>query len=343
MVAIEAAHVARRGAARPGGRGWRMLRLSGPLSVELHPALSVIAVDSAAVASTVELLQGALHRGGDGIHVELRSDDGENLVAFRPHHARHRIIDIDHGIERPGTVLDALSDPGGHRAADEATNAVVARLCRVDQPALWDAARRVMEARRLSAEPMERIMDLRGSSGSSEMIEPSRRPWRRRRTRPDVLSTALDANGDRGQLLAAAEASWRLLAGPIDVVAALCQHHRVDAACSVASRLEAMATMSPAAQAPEPILADRADIIDAACALVPDSDPQGGPHIVAVPGRVDAELTSLLLDSLATLSRDRQIIVVTADAAVVDWGRLEEHTGRASVSNPAGAQISAGS
>lgn len=321
--------------------GWRLDRVSfagrgAAMALDFHPNLNVVVTDAGAVASVVRRLAGVLH-DGEGTHVELSvADDSSSgwlpLVVFRPVGARHRLVELTSGREQP---LDALATLGPSAVALDAAEAVetsvlesVRELSRLDQGELWDAAERVVALRATLAscgdgegglylDPGAGVLEA-GRSGA-------RRGLLRRRGRVE-----LPVSRSVHEALGAADQRWRMLAGPLSPEAALCHRDRAEVAQRLLARIGALAAVGSVGDlALAPV--DPADAVRATCALVPERRDDAGPHIVAVPGALEDDLASLLLDHLATLTDARQIVVVTSDETVVDWARLESHARRAAL------------
>lgn len=314
---------------------WRLDRVSFAsserpvVSLEFHPRLNVVVVDEGRAAATVEQLRRALGQGEEGTHVEFTLTAGPSLVAFRPVGGRPRLIDISRAEERPLALLDELGEaelspePADGRAA-------VAALSALDQQALWAAADRVLALRAEVAGQDRTVVALPGTEGATTPTIDLRRQHRRSLLRR-WSRAATPAGGDAAAQLAEAERGWQALAGAIDPEQAKCYRDRSEAAARVLVRLGALAAVSTADSAAASAAGDADAAIDAVCALVPLRRPSGGPHIVEVPGPATGELITLLLDHLAALSADRQIVAVTSDEHVVDWARLEHHARRAAL------------
>ena len=328
MVAIQSAPVPHGGIASPEA-GWRLERVcfavsgdpaAAPLSFEFDRGLNVVVVGSDDVAAMVQRLQGALHHGEVGTHVEFATDGAAPQVVFRPSGGRHRLIDVEAGTERALDSLAELHDPSTDSSPSPQVLELVEQLCRLDQRALWTAAEAVLRTR---ADP---------GNGPAEGVDPvtvrsSESP--RRRLLGRWHRSVDHTPPSRSRAATDAEGAWRLLAGPTDVDDALCQMDRVEAASRLSSRLGALAAVSQGLTDVPAGTPRTAELVMAACALVPMRGLAAGPHVVRVPGPADAELASFLLDSLAALSVERQIVAVTSDDAVIEWAELESHARRA--------------
>lgn len=314
---------------------WRLDRVSFAsderpvVSLEFHPRLNVVVVDEGRAGPTVERLRRALGEGEDGTHVEFTLTAGPALVAFRPVGGRHRLIDISRAEERPLTLLGELAE--AEPAPEQADGrAIVAALSPLEQHALWAAADQVLALRAELAGGDRTVVALPGGEGPATPTIDLRRHQRRGLLRR-WSRAATPPGDDVAAQLAAAERTWQALAGTIDADTAMPYRDRSEAAARVLVRLGALAAVSTADSAAAGAAGDADAAIDAVCALVPLRRPSGGPHIVEVPGPATGELITLLLDHLATLSDDRQIVVVTSDEQVVDWARLEHHARRAAL------------
>lgn len=336
-------------------------------TLELHPHLNVVVLaDDDAVGPTVERLRRLLHDGGPGEHVELTDAHGDAQVVFRPVGGRPRLIDIAAAAERSLDELAALSRIDD-AVCTPLERALVARLCQLDQRVLWRAAEHLAACRAelastapgatgdgdvlaLTAATRGAPIDLRPA--------PRRGFLRRRRAEPGMAP-------DLAVALTDAQEAWQRAIGDsdveLDVEEAMAQRLRIGIAAQLLDRLAALGAVSadpderdamaersgragrtpqadgePDAAGPtrsaggSPGAARDVDaVVDAVCALVPLRRNAPGPHVVAVPGDTDRELASLLLDNLAGVGVERQLIVVTADGTVEDWARLESHARRA--------------
>ncbi len=69
-------------------------------TLDLHPRLTVIAgVGRLEREGLVSELVGALSSSRPGVHLELEEDSGRHLAVFRPHGARHRVVDVEQGLD----------------------------------------------------------------------------------------------------------------------------------------------------------------------------------------------------------------------------------------------------
>jgi hypothetical protein len=129
-------------------------------TLDLHPRMTVISgAGRLERDGLVNEVLGALGSSRPGVHLELTDDGGRSLAVFRPAGARHRVIDIDRGLDvtaqfEAGGEIDLLAAAGipadqmrrllcltGSDLGSEANHdEIVRRLARLDQDALWDAA-----------------------------------------------------------------------------------------------------------------------------------------------------------------------------------------------------------
>lgn len=135
-------------------------------TLDLHPRLTVIAgVGRLEREGLVSELIGALGPSRAGVHLEIREGTGRHLAVFRPHGGRHRVVDIDQGLDLsaqyvgPDGTIDLLARAGfdlrsakrylrlteADLTASSQGDLNVAALAEVDQQRLWAAARRVRE------------------------------------------------------------------------------------------------------------------------------------------------------------------------------------------------------
>jgi len=135
-------------------------------TLDLHERLTVIAgVGRLEREGLVSELVGALGPSRAGVHLEIIETSGRHLAVFRPYGGRHRVVDIDRGVDvstehmgADGTI-DLLARAGFDSrsakrylrltAADLTASSQgdmnVRALASVDQQRLWAAARRVRE------------------------------------------------------------------------------------------------------------------------------------------------------------------------------------------------------
>lgn len=154
---------------------------AGTFALDFHPRLTVIAgVGRAEREGLMAELVGTLGASRTGGHLEWADDQGRHLAVFRPHGARHRVVDVDAGID----VSDAYRAPTGeidllaHEGFDQLTakrrlrlsgadlaqtsqsSATIRRLAGVDPTELWRAA----DAVRASEADLQRLAEEVGSA-----------------------------------------------------------------------------------------------------------------------------------------------------------------------------------
>jgi hypothetical protein len=135
-------------------------------TLDIHPRMTVIAgVGRLEREGLVSELIGALGPSRAGVHLEVTEGTGRHLAVFRPFGGRHRVVDIDQGLDlsaeyvaTDGTI-DLLARAGFDlrsakrylrlTAADLTASSQgdlnVRALADVDQQRLWAAARKVRE------------------------------------------------------------------------------------------------------------------------------------------------------------------------------------------------------
>lgn len=137
---------------------------AGSFALDFHPRVTVIAgVGRVERDGLVAELVGVLGTSRPGGHLELEDQRGRHLAVFRPHGARHRVVDIDAGVDvsaayrRDDGEIDLLAREGldqltakrrlrvtaSDLAQSSRSAAIVRRLAAAPQPALWRAAERV--------------------------------------------------------------------------------------------------------------------------------------------------------------------------------------------------------
>lgn len=129
-------------------------------ALDLSPNVTVVAgVGRLERDGLVNELIGALNSERAGVHVELTDDDGAHLAVFRPHGARHRVIDVTHGRDVTASydcngTIDLLASLGldpyatkrlmrldaAELRADVGASETIARLGTIDPGDLWTAA-----------------------------------------------------------------------------------------------------------------------------------------------------------------------------------------------------------
>lgn len=137
---------------------------AGSFALDFHPRVTVIAgVGRVERDGLVAELVGVLGSSRPGGHLEVEDERGRHLAVFRPHGARHRVVDIDAGVDvsasyrRSDGEIDLLAREGldqltakrrlrvtaSDLAQSSRSAAIVRRLAAAPQPALWRAAERV--------------------------------------------------------------------------------------------------------------------------------------------------------------------------------------------------------
>jgi len=138
-------------------------------TLDLHPGLTVVGgVSRMERDGLVAELCGALGHGRAGVHLEVTSDQGGRFAIFRPHGARHRVIDVDAAVDVTREFsddegnIDLLSRAGlSPRQAKEAMrftaadlvtsrerDEMIRSLAGVNQNELWVAAEALRQAQR---------------------------------------------------------------------------------------------------------------------------------------------------------------------------------------------------
>jgi len=132
------------------------------IALDLHPRLTVITgLGPAERESLAGELLGALGASRPGVHLEVRTDDGRHLAAFRPTTGRARLVDVERAVDITPSEAEGGLDLYAHHGIDLATarralkvtradlstmaqaDAVVQQLAELDQTELWAAAARV--------------------------------------------------------------------------------------------------------------------------------------------------------------------------------------------------------
>ena len=97
---------------------------------DFHPGLTVVDARRADPHQLTATLVGALGTGEAGVHVEADLDNGRAVVAFRPHGATHRVVDIEtaRDVSAPFRRNDGRIDLLGASGLEESavTHAIVA-------------------------------------------------------------------------------------------------------------------------------------------------------------------------------------------------------------------------
>ena len=305
------------------------------LVTDIHPNLTVVVVPSGQVERAQWLLSVALGGAEPGVHVELTDGLGRNLLLFRPHGGRSRVLDLDTQLEALPPVLARTStgdcwtptipEPCGMPDAE-----VVMQLSAVHQPTLWDTATRLAEAldrdpadAERTPEGRDQAFDRRGARRRARRTGLGRRAHRGRDVRQDPTADA-------------ALAAWRTVAGDVPLDAALALRGAIEACAVARSRTVALAAVSPRPSATDAPAASDVPAEPAPVAVVAEvlatvfREPVDTPQTLVLPPCSGAGAgIQLLLDVLPDLLGARQVLVVTCDGDVADWGRLEALAGRA--------------
>ena len=177
------------------------LRDGSVRAFDFHPGLTVIEAEPARTHLLIGALTGSLATVGDGIHVEASVDDGTHLVAFRPHGARHRVLDTDTSADltthfSSGAGVDVLAPwraaaPAGRLERElvvtaddllhgDPTEQWVQRLAQLDPDALLDAAaeevaaegelRRATAAARATPQEAAAIDELEAARADADVV-----------------------------------------------------------------------------------------------------------------------------------------------------------------------------
>ena len=133
-------------------------------ALDFHPRLTVVTgVGRAEREGLMSELVGTLSNSRDGGHLEVTDDRGRHLAVFRPHGARHLVVDIDAGTDVSQTyrtpegaidllAVEGLDQQGAKRrmrvtAQDLTTRTqsaeLIRRLAACDQGLIWKIAERL--------------------------------------------------------------------------------------------------------------------------------------------------------------------------------------------------------
>jgi hypothetical protein len=291
-------------------------------AIEVHPRLTIVAVPNDLVARTARTLTSALTSDEPGVHCELTDPDGRNLLLFRPHGGRSRVIDLDtqgevDPLALPPMEAQAAEDNGAVPTAAE----VVRRLSGLDQAPLWTAAARLSAASRQGAQVLQEVESKATSSGHRFPFGRKgreRKSGRTNKTVSDALAV-LEQAGER----------WRSIAGDIPLHVALALRPGIEACADARGRTAALATMAAGRDdhLSEQALESTVEVVAALLAR----DPNLPEVLVLPPPNVGRLGLQLMLDVMPGLLVGRQVMMVTTSVDIVDWGRLESHADRASV------------
>ncbi|MPY95146.1 MAG: hypothetical protein GEV08_19450 [Acidimicrobiia bacterium] len=300
MTLVERAPAVRGALLVPGGVRYQRLvvdRTDCRLVVDLHPAITVALVRGEEVAAASRLAAGAL--GGDtpGVHLELVDAEGRELVLFRPHGGRARVIDVVEQVEvaapRPPESDDdaAVLRQLAGLAADELVLAVDRLFAAVEAEGFRESARRDRGGRRS----------------------------RRARARADREAA-------EGAAVEAAYAAWEAALPEVSVSWAVDHATAVSACAEAARRSAAVEALERGHLRAQGVVAAVAEIVAAPARL---------PLVLTLPlPHLGVAESELLLDLLTDVLRGRQVLVVTDSPRVAGWARLEALAGRAAVVEP---------
>ncbi len=331
----------------------------GPFSLALHPRLTVIAgLGEAERERLCGELIGALGVGRPGVHAEVVDDHGRHLGVFRPEGARHRVVDLDEGVDvsdryRGATGdLDLLAVEGidapraqqalrlarGDLARASTGEDPVCRLAEVGQSDLWAAAAAVQVAVQVAAEGSAASSGPAGSAGPEVTNAAEDRPERRSRYGwfGSRRSRAEATGGDDGAR--AAERRWAGVAGEVSVDWALAHREVITAAARLCQDLHSLDTMS--ATAPAVDTKATSDLVSTLVGRMVLSRALGASR-ESFPLLLDDPFVGLgatvkppLLELLGRTAGNPQAVLLTGDEDVASWARLEVLTGELSLLEP---------
>ncbi len=294
MVVVERARGAL-GAVVPGAMRYRRLVIDRPdlaVVADLHPAFTAIVVRPSAVTDVARLATGAIDGDEVGVHLEYMDGEGRELLAFRPHGARSRLIDL----------IDAVEVAPVHPVAVTGHADVLRLLAGVAPDRLVDV--------------VDRLFSAVEADGFREAVRRERSGRRARRTRRadrEAESSTLDS----------ALRAWEVMLPGVSGAWAVDNAAAVGACAEAARRAGALAAVEHGRLEPARVVAAVAELVGTAA---------WRPQVVALPrpdfGPAETEL---LMDLLPEVMRGRQVIVVTDSSRVASWTRLEALAGRATV------------
>ena len=156
-------------------------------TLDLHPQLTVIGgVGQIERDGLINEIVGALGNGRSGVHLEIVADSGKRFAVFRPHGAKHRVIDIEAAADITSEFrdeageIDLLSRAGldrhsareimrfgpGDLVSNKEKSRIVQALASVNQNELWVAA----EALRLAQRRLDEEAEAIGSSAEDAAV-----------------------------------------------------------------------------------------------------------------------------------------------------------------------------
>jgi hypothetical protein len=283
------------GAVVPGAVRYRRLvvdRADQCVAADLHPAFTAIVVRPSAVAEVARLAAGAIDGDEPGVHLEYVDGEGRELLAFRPHGGRSRLVDL----------IDAVEVTPVHPAPVAGEADVLRLLAGVSPDRLVDV--------------VDRLFSAVEADNFREAVRRERSGRRARRTR------RADRDAESSTLGSALRA-WEVMLPGVSGTWAVDNAAAVGACAEAARRAGALAAVEHGPLEPARVVAAVAGLVGA---------PAWRPQVVALPRPdLGAAETELLLDLLPEVMRGRQVIVVTDSSRVASWTRLEALAGRASV------------
>ncbi len=300
------------------------------VAFDLHPSLTVIAADVSQAGTLVELFGTAHAVARSGVHLEYEDAAGRSVLAFRPYGAPPRHIDLQSGalLEAEPTTSPVASSP--HSARYEGEDDTLRRLAALAQATLWSAADQLTCAETCRNSRLDELASIEGVGADQALKRWSNRAARRR------LRALADAMAE----LDRAENHWRSLAGTTSVSEALALRPLVESIAEVRDTTRSVLAVSrpteertgrhrrraPLPTAPVPDLADRAATVVADALRRPER-----PLVLSlVAAAVEPAEAVTILDVLAGLPSVGQVIVISDQEEVTDWGQLESVTSRAS-------------
>lgn len=300
MTVLERAPAVRGAALLKGGARYRRLVIDRPelsIVLDLHPAITVAHLRRGDVDAAAGLAAGALDGDEPGVHVELTDAEGRELVVFRPHGGRARIVD----------VVDQVEAAPPPPVAPTGTADVLRRLAAIEPAEMVEAVDRLFAA--VEAE------------GFRELARRDRGGRRSRRARERADREAAEAAA-----VDAAGAAWGALLPEVGVAWVVEHTAEVSACAEAARRAGALRALGDGGL-------DAAAVVAAVAEVV--ASPAERPHVLVLPrAGLGAAETDLLLDLLPELCRGQQLLIVTASLRVAGWARLEALAGRAAVVEP---------
>jgi hypothetical protein len=290
------------------------------LAVDVHPTLTVVIAPGELVDRLAATLEGAVTGQEPGMHAELVDAEGRELVVFRPHGGRARVLDVARQAEVPPTDLSPLRSPAPGPGVPPGDT--VRRLSAVDQTQLWGCAESLACAQEAKGGDSTAAPEVNG--GSAPRRPRAGRLGFGRRPRRESAPTGGGATDVDGQLQ-----RWRSLAGEVPVGEAVALRPVIEACAGARHRSSTPAAQSTAGDLPVPRAAvDRVATSVAGLLDRPSQAPQV--MVLPPPGLEGADLR-LLLALLPEAVAGRQVIVVSASDEVAGWGHAEADAEHATV------------